>query len=154
MSGLSGITAGLRRGARRINVGGIARVALVAGAGVALVHVATSRPVEIDLVAATGQQPAPLVGTSLATRVELACPGPELAGIPGIPDVPVASSITAAAGPAELLPVPAQGAGRLVAASGATTLLTLAHRPGSVSAVVPARPATHAEAPACPAPDG
>ena len=142
MSGLSGITAGLRRGARRINVGGIARVAVVAGAGVALVHVATSRPVEIDLVAATGQQQAPLVGTALATRVELACPGAELAGIPGIPDVPLASSITAAAGPAELLPVPASGAGKLVAASGATTLLTLADRPGSISAVVPARAAT------------
>ena len=54
MSRLSAGTAGLRRGARRVNLGGIARVALVAGAGVALVYVATSRPVEIDLVAADG----------------------------------------------------------------------------------------------------
>jgi len=76
MSRLRGVTAGLRRGARRVNVAGVARVALVAGAGVALVHLATDRPVEIDLVAATGQQQAPLVGTSLATRVALACPGP------------------------------------------------------------------------------
>ena len=142
MSRLSAGTAGLRRGARRVNLGGIARVALVAGAGVALVYVATSRPVEIDLVAATGQQQAPLVGTSLATRVELACPGPELTGIPGTPDLPVASSVTAASGPAELLPVPARGAGRLVAASGASTLLSLTQRPASEVAAVPARAAT------------
>ena len=141
MSRLSGGTAGLRRAARRVNLGGIARVALVAGVGVALVYVATDRRVEIDLVTATGQQQVPLVGTSLATRVELACPGPELAGIPGTPDVPVASSITAAAGPAELLPVPASGAGRLVASTGATTLLSLTERPASVSAVLAARKA-------------
>lgn len=141
MSRLRGVTAGLRRGARRVNVAGVARVALVAGAGVALVHLATDRPVEIDLVAATGQQQAPLVGTSLATRVALACPGPELAGIPGTPDVAVTSSVTAAAGPAELLPVPARGAGRLVATSGATTLLALTERPAAVSAVVPGRAA-------------
>ena len=146
MSRLSAMTAGLRRGARRVNLGGVARVALVAGAGVALVHVATDRPVEVDLVAATGQQQVPLVGTSLATRVELACPGPELAGIPGTPDVPIPSSITAASGPAELLPVPAPGAGRLVASSGATTLLSLTDRPASVFAVVPARAATTAGA--------
>ncbi|MFL6175338.1 MAG: DUF5719 family protein [Ornithinibacter sp.] len=144
MSRLSGGTAGLRRGARRVNLGGIARVALVAGAGVALVHVATDRPVEIDLVAATGKQQLPLVDTSLATRVELACPGPELAGIPGTPDVPVASSITAAAGPAELLPVPARGSGRLVATSGETTLLSLTERPASDVAVLPARAARSA----------
>jgi uncharacterized protein DUF5719 len=139
MSRLRNGSAALGRGARRVNVAGIARVVLVAGSGVALVYAATSRPVEVDLVAATGRQQAPLVGTSLATRVELACPGPELAGIPGIPDVPVASSVTAAAGPAELLPVPERGAGTLVATSGSTTLLSLTERPASTSGVIPAR---------------
>jgi Family of unknown function (DUF5719) len=134
---MSRVGAGIRRGARRINAAGVARVVLVAGAGVALVHVATTNPVSVDLVAATGEQQAPLVGTSLATRVALVCPGPELAGIPGIPDVSVDSSFTASAGPAELLPVPAQGSGRLVATSGSTTLLTLDQRPASESAVVP-----------------
>jgi hypothetical protein len=137
MSRLSGVGAGIRRGARRVNAAGVARVLLVAGAGVALVHVATTNPVSVDLVAATGEQQAPLVGTSLATRVALVCPGPELAGIPGIPDVAVSSSITASAGPAELLPVPAQGSGELLANSGSTTLLSLDQRPGSESAVVP-----------------
>ncbi len=144
MSRLSGATAPLRRGARRANLGGIARVAVVAGVGVGLVHLATSRPFEVDLVAASGQQQAPLVGTSLATRVELACPGPELVGIPGTPDVRVASSITAAAGPAELLPVPARGAGRLVAASGETTVLSLTERPASGFGRVPSRAASPA----------
>jgi len=141
MSRLAGAGAGLRRGARRINVAGIARVVLVAGAGVALVHVATNRPVDLDLVAATGEQQAPLLGTSLATRVALTCPGPELAGIPGIPDVSVTLSMTAASGPAELLPVPARGKGTLTATSGATTLLTLQERPDSLFAVVPGKAA-------------
>ena len=136
MSRLTSASAGLRRSARRINVAGVARVVLVAGAGVALVYVATNRPVSVDLVAATGEQQAPLVGTSLATRVVQTCPGPELAGIPGIPDVPVTSSFTASAGPAELLPVPARGSGRLIATSGASTLLTLDERPGSAVTLV------------------
>ena len=59
------------------------------GVGLALVHVATDRPVDVDLVAASGEVQAPLVGTSLATRVTQTCPGPELAGIPGIPDTTV-----------------------------------------------------------------
>ena len=136
MSRLTGAGAGIRRTARRINVAGVARVVLVAGAGVGLVYVATNRPVSVDLVAATGEQQAPLVGTSLATRVAQTCPGPELAGIPGIPDVPVTSSLTASAGPAELLPVPARGSGRLVATSGTTTLLSLDERPGSAVTLV------------------
>ncbi len=144
MSRLRDGAAGLRRGGRRVNLGGIARVALVAGTGAALVYVATIRPVQVDLVAATGQQPVPLVGTSLATRVVLACPGPELAGIPGTPDVRVTSSITVAAGPPALLPVPSQGAGRLVAASGAATLVSLTDRPASASAVISSRAATAA----------
>ena len=142
MSRLRGLTAGIGRGVRRVNVAGVARLVLVAGAGVALVYVATDRPVGIDLVAATGESPAPLVGTSLATRVALTCPGPELAGIPGTPDVTVPSSITVAAGPAELLPVPASGSGRLTARSGPSTLLSLDDRPGSASAVLPGKAAT------------
>ena len=130
MSRLRGVGAGIRRTLRRVNVAGVARVVLVAGAGVALVHVATTNPVSVDLVAATGEQQEPLVGTSLATRVSQSCPGPEMAGIPGIPDVSMTSSITAAAGPAELLPVPARGSGRLVATSGSTTLLSLERAPG------------------------
>lgn len=144
MSRLTGVADGARRTARRVNLAGVARVVVVTGAAVGLVYVATDRPVDIDLVAATGQQQAPLVGTSLATRVALVCPGPELAGIPGTPDVPVTSSMTAAAGPAELLPVPARGTGRLVATSGATEVLSLTRRPASVSAVVPGRAPTTA----------
>ena len=131
---------------RRVNFAGLTRVVLVAGAGVGLVWVATNRPLTVDLVAASGQEQAPLVGTALATRINQTCPGPELAGIPGIPDAAVPSSITAAAGPADLLPVPARGRGRLLATTGSTTLLTLDERPGSASAVVPAKPAAGAAA--------
>jgi len=137
MSRASGVGAGVRRSLSRVNVAGVTRVLLVTGAGLALVHVATDRPVDLDLVSASGEAQAPLVGASLATRVTQTCPGPELAGIPGTPDTTVASSVTAAAGPAELLPVPPRGEGRLLAASGPTTLLTLDERPGSASAVLP-----------------
>lgn len=140
MSRLSTTGAGLTRAVRRVNVAGVARVALVVGAGVGLVHVATSQPVAVDLVAATGEQQTPLVGTSLATRVAQTCPGPELSGIPGIPDVPVPAAVSVAAGPADLLPVPARGSGRLTATSGATTLLTLDARPGGETVVMPRAP--------------
>ena len=80
MSRRTGVWAGIRRTARRINVAGVARVVLVSGAAVGLVYVATNRPVSVDLVTATGEQQAPLVGTSLATRVAQTCPGPELTG--------------------------------------------------------------------------
>ena len=129
--------AALKRTLRRINVAGVARVVLVVGACVGLVHYATDRPIGIDLVAATGEQQAPLVGTSLATRVAQTCPGPELNGIPGIDDVPVPASLTAAAGPAELLPVAARGSGRLTATSGSTTVLTLDARPSSATGPLP-----------------
>ncbi len=137
MSRLDATGAALKRTLRRINVAGVARVVLVVGAGVGLVYYATDRPIGIDLVAATGEQQAPLVGTSLATRVAQTCPGPELNGIPGIDDVPVPASLTAAAGPAELLPVAARGSGRLTATSGSTTVLTLDARPSSATGTLP-----------------
>ena len=122
--------AGLTSGVQRLNVAGVARVLLVVGAGVGLVHFATVQPVGIDLAAAAGEEQTPLVGTSLATRVAQTCPGPELSGIAGLPDVPVPATISVAAGPADLLPVPARGAGELTATSGATKLLALDSRPG------------------------
>lgn len=146
MSRLSARGAGLTAGVPRPNVAGVARVLLVVGAGVGLVHYATVRPVGIDLVAAAGEEPTPLVGTSLATRVAQTCPGPELSGIGGLPDVPVPAAISVAAGPADLLPVPASGAGVLTATSGATELLALDSRPGEETvavsrATVPGAPA-------------
>ncbi|HYN65532.1 MAG TPA: DUF5719 family protein [Ornithinibacter sp.] len=140
MSRLGSTGAGLKQAVRRVNVAGVARVALVVGAGVGLVHVATAQPVTVDLVAAAGEEQAPLVGTSLATRVAQTCPGPELSGIPGIPDVPVPVAVSAAAGPADLMPVPARGAGELTATSGSTTLLTLESRPEGATVAMPRAP--------------
>lgn len=136
MSRLAAAGAGIRRGARRVNLAGVARVALVAGAAVGLVHLATTRDLGLDLVAASGEEQAPVVGTALATRVALACPGPELTGIAGIPDTGVPASLAAAAGPSDLLPVPATGSGELTATAGSTTLLSLDERPGDAVAVV------------------
>lgn len=126
-----------RAGARRVHLGGLVRVALVAGAAFGIVHVATTETFGVDLVAASGDQPAPVSGTSLATRVTQACPGPELSGIAGVPDVAVPATITAASGPAELLPAAPSGDGSLTAASGATTLLTIDGRPVTQTAAVP-----------------
>ena len=129
----------VRAGVRRVNVAGIARVALVAGAAVGLVHVATTQSLDLDLdlVSASGEEQVPVSGTALATRVAQVCPGPELSGIPGVPDVKVPATITAATGPADLLPVPAEGDGSLTATSGVTTLFTIDGRPATGTAAVP-----------------
>ena len=133
MSRLSGLKAGVRR----VNVAGLARVALAGGAAFALVHVATTQSLDLDLVAASGEEPVVVPGTSLATRVTQVCPGPELTGIPGAPDVTVPASVVAESGPADLLPSPPEGEGTLSAASGATTLFSVDRRPGSANARLP-----------------
>lgn len=123
---------------RRVNWAGGARVVVAGGAAAALVQLAAANPLEIDVVAAAGEQEAPVVGTSLATRVTRICPGNELTGIPGLPDVRVAGSLTAAAGPADLLPVPATGAGRLLLGEVASPLVSVTDRPGAGTAALPA----------------
>ena len=121
-------------GVRRLNWAGITRVVVPAGVAVGLVALTAAHPLELDLVAASGEPDAPVTGSSLATRTSQVCPGPELTGIPGVPDVVVPATLTAAAGPADLLPAPATGEGRLVAASGGTEVLSLGARPGSQTA--------------------
>ncbi len=127
----------LRAGAGRGHLGGLVRVALVAAAAFGAVHVATTETFGLDLVAASGDQPASVSGTSLATRVTQVCPGPELSGITGVPDVAVPATITAASGPVDLLPAAPSGDGRLTAASGEKTRLTIDGRPVTETAAVP-----------------
>ena len=134
---MNAVTRGLSRAGsalRALNWAGITRVVVPAGVAVGLVAFTTANPREIELVEATGSSEASVAGFSLATRVTQTCPGPELSGIPGVPDATVPATVTAAAGPEELLPAPATGDGRLVAASGSTEVLTLGARPGVQSA--------------------
>jgi Family of unknown function (DUF5719) len=123
--------------ARRVNYAGVARVVVAGAAAFALVHVAGARPVSLDLVAATGEAETPLVGSALATRVAQSCSGTELTGIPGVPDVKVPGSVTAAAGPTDLLPAEPSPGGSLVIRAGGTTLIDLDERPGTGTARLP-----------------
>ncbi len=121
---------------RRLNWAGITRVVVPSGVAVGLVALAAAHPLDIDLVAASGEAEVPVAGSSLATRVSQVCPGSELTGIPGAPDVTLPVTLTAAAGPADLLPSEPTGEGRLVAASGGIEVLSLGTRPGSQTAPV------------------
>lgn len=119
-------------------VPGTARVVVGAGAAAALVWAAMSVPTGLDLAAASGVEQAPVAGTSLATSITAICPGTELSGITGVPDVAVGGSVVAASGPADLLPVPATGPGTAVLRAGGKALGALpTTRPGSVSAPLP-----------------
>ena len=134
----SRLRSGARSLARRVNPAGVTRVAVTAGGAAALVYLAMTQPVAVDLAAAAGESEAVVGGTALTTRVEASCPGPELSGIPGVPDVGVTGSVTAAAGPAELLSEPTSGDGRLLMTSGRGTLVTVDARPGADQAALPA----------------
>ncbi|HSO63591.1 MAG TPA: DUF5719 family protein [Ornithinibacter sp.] len=122
---------------RGVNVAGVARVVVVGAAAAGLVHLATTQSVGLDLAAGSGEQLTPVVGSALATRVTQVCPGAELTGIPGVPDTRVAASLSAATGPADLLPADPTPGGSLTAASGSTRLLEVDARPGSATAPLP-----------------
>ena len=134
---MNAVSRGLSRAGkvlRALNWAGITRVVVPAGVAVGLVAFTTANPREFDLVQASGATESSVAGVSRATRVTQACPGPELSGIPGVPDATIPATVTAAAGPEELLPAPVTGEGRLVAASGGTEVLSLGTRPGVQSA--------------------
>jgi hypothetical protein len=123
----------------RPSVPGAARVVLAGGAALGIVWAATTHPVSLDLVAASGVDEAPVGGTSLTTALSAMCPGNELSGIRGVPDVTVGGSVTAASGPADLLPEAVSGDGSAVlgAAGGRLGSLDPA-RPSQASAALPA----------------
>ena len=123
---------------RRVNVPGVARVVVVGAAAAGLVHVATTQPVELDLAAVSGEPETAVVASALATRVAQVCSGAELTGIAGVPDTAVPASLTAAAGPSELLPADPAAVGSLTATSGGTRLLEVDARPGTATARLPA----------------
>ena len=143
MSRLSRIGPSARSATRRVNAVGAARVVIASGGACALVYLAATRPVALDLVAAAGEDEVIVGGTALTTRVDASCPGPELTGIPGLPDVAVKGSVTAAAGPADLLPAPASGDGSLLMTTGGGTLLTVDARPGARGAALPGDGCAH-----------
>ena len=138
MSRLSRLRSGGRTTLSRVNPAGVARVVVVAGAAGALVYAADARPIGVDLVAASGGEQPVVAGTALTTRVDASCPGAELSGIPGVPDISVKGSVTAASAPAELLPAAATGSGQLTMASAGKPLLAIDSRPDARPAALPA----------------
>ena len=127
-----------RWGRVRPFVPGTARVVLAGGAAAGLVWLGMTHPVSVDLVAVAGNEPAPVSGTSLATHIDAMCPGPELTGIDGVPDVETRGTVAAATGPAALLPEPATGAGTARLLAGTKELDSLdSDRPGDLSAKLP-----------------
>ena len=129
---------GAARSLRRVNLAGVTRDVVVGGAAAALVHAAAVRPLDLDLVAASGEPETPVVDSALPTRASQICSGSELTGIPGVPDVAIPASVTAASAPADLLPVEPAPGGTLSATSGATRLLEVDARGGSATATLPA----------------
>ena len=136
-SRLAAAGTGVAGAVRRVNLAGVARVLVVGGAAAALVHAAAVRPLELDLVAASGEPETPVVGTALPTRATQICSGSELTGILGVPDLAIRATVAAAAAPADLLPVEPAAGGTLSATSGATRLLEVDARGGSASAALP-----------------
>ena len=122
---------------RAVNWAGVARLAVAGGAVAGVLWAATTQSYGLDLAAATGDDRAPVTQTALTTRVSQVCSGNELSGIPGLPDVTVPATVTAAAGPADLLPAPAPAGGALTASSGGRELFSVDTRPGTATADVP-----------------
>ena len=123
---------------RSVNWAGVARVALVGAAAAAVVQVAATRSVGLDLAAAVGVgDDTPVTSTALTTRVAQACPGAELSGIDGVPDQEVPATVTAVAGPSELLPAAAPSGGSLVASADGRELLSLDARPSRATTPIP-----------------
>jgi len=118
---------------------GATRVVLAGGAAAALVWLGTTHPLGLDLVAATGGEQAPVSDTSLTTAVSAMCPGDELTGITGVPDVGVDGTVLAVSGPATLLPQEVEGEGeaRLTDRRGTELAALPDERPGEVSAALP-----------------
>jgi hypothetical protein len=113
------------------------RVVLGGGLAAALVWVAATHADTLDLAAASGAEEAEVAPTSLATSISTMCPGNELSGIAGLDDTVVAGTVTAASGPATLLPVEATGKGSLRLTGGSARLTDVPARPGSSSAPLP-----------------
>ncbi len=119
---------------------GATRVVLAGGAAGGLVWLAATHPPALDLVAASGSEAVAVSGTSLVTSLSAMCPGDELTGIRGVPDVKVKGRVAAASGPADLLPQPTDGAGSAELTSGTTVLAALGEgRPDEVEAALPSK---------------
>ena len=122
---------------RSVNWAGVARVVLVGASVAAVVQVASTQSVGLDLAAAVGDDDTPVTSTALTTRVSQVCPGAELSGIAGLPDVAVPATVTAVTGPAELLPAAAPAGGSLVVSVHDEEVLSIDGRPRSGTETLP-----------------
>ena len=82
---------------------GIVRTVLAAGAGAGLVYAAMQAPGAVALGSAANADTSTEGGTSTVRSATLVCPGPELKGLPGLDDLPVDVTVSAAAAPVRAL---------------------------------------------------
>jgi hypothetical protein len=126
---------------------GAARVGVAVGGSAVLVWAATSRAEVVDVAAAAGPALTSVSGASLVRAQSLVCPGAELSGIDGVPDVPVTGTIAVASAPAALLPDRPRGRGEGVIRAGADVIGQLpVVRPARASAPLPSTGVTRLDA--------
>ena len=82
---------------------GIVRTVLAAGAGAGLVYAAMQAPGAVALGSAANADTSTEGGTTTVRSATLVCPGPELKGLPGLDDLPVDVTVSAAAAPVRAL---------------------------------------------------
>jgi hypothetical protein len=100
-----------------VSIGGIARTVLVSAAAAALVVGATRAEGGFAFGDEPSGRTSPQAASSPVRGASLLCPGPELKGVPGLDDEPVATGVSAATAPVRLL-----GAGAPEAKAGEVTL--------------------------------
>lgn len=95
-----------------VPVAGLARVGVVAVVAAGVVVAAT----QVEGAVAVAP-PAPTRATSSSsapvTSASLLCPGPELVGVPGVDDIPVAAGVTAVTAPRQVVGKTASGDGKV-----------------------------------------
>ena len=82
-----------------VSVTGLVRTVLAGGVGAGLVYAAMQAPGAVALGPSSNADTSRDGGTTTVRTSALVCPGPELKGLAGLPDLPVGVTVSAAAAP-------------------------------------------------------
>ena len=86
-----------------VSVTGLVRTVLAGGVGAGLVYAAMQAPGAVALGPSSNADTSRDGGTTTVRTSALVCPGPELKGLAGLPDLPVGVTVSAAAAPERAL---------------------------------------------------
>lgn len=86
-----------------VSVAGLVRTVLAGGVGAGLVYAAMQAPGAVALGPSSNADTSRDGGTTTVRTSALVCPGPELKGLAGLPDLPVGVTVSAAAAPERAL---------------------------------------------------